>query len=138
MIIQNPMQCRKRSFVIISYAWKWLFFTKHSWTLRQRSETLCNKRPCYFPFRRAATVTVQFAMYSGATEDRRHETRQTRERGNLLKSFHSARARVHRSANIKWSPLYHSYLFVLLRGRFPGSILPSPLSSVLFALSFVA
>lgn len=41
-------------------------------------------------FLSAATVPVQFAAYSGATEDRRHETRQTRERGSLLKSFRRA------------------------------------------------
>lgn len=54
-------------------------------------------------FLSTATVTVQFAVCSGATEDRRHETRQTRARRSLLKSS----PRVRRSANIKWSPLYH-------------------------------
>jgi len=112
---------RKKMFRYISYAWKWLFFTKRSRTLRQPSESLCNRRPCYFPFRSTATVTIQFAMYSGAMEDTRQDKRAKEEAFWKVSAAH-----VRRFANIKWSPLYHSCLSALRRTRFPGSIL-SPL-----------
>lgn len=73
------------SHVIISHAWKWLFFTKRSRTLRQPSESLCNRRPCYFPFREAATGYSTVCRVFG--HNGRHETRQTHERGSLLKTF---------------------------------------------------
>lgn len=87
-----------------------------------------HRRPCYFPFREVATVTVvQFTVYSCATEDRRHETRQTRERGSRLKSFRRAFTTPQISNDHR-----HSYLSVLYRGCFPRSILSPPLPSVLF------
>lgn len=127
----------KRCFicVIISHAWKWLFFTKCSQTLRQPSEPLCNRRPCYFHFREAATVTVQFAVYSGATGDRRHETRQTREGGSLLKSFRRARARAFTAPQISNDHrcIIPTSPFCAPQSLSRRSILSPTLPSVLFA-----
>lgn len=135
LIRRNPVwRDGKRcfTFVIISHAWKWLFFTKCSRTLREPSESLWNRRPCYFPFHGVATVTVQFAVCTRARRKIEDTKQDKRARGEAFWKVSAVSVRVHRSANIKWSPLYHSCLSVLCRGRFPGSILSPPLPSVLF------
>lgn len=76
---------------------------------------------------------LQYSLPCTRARRKIEDTKQDkRARGEAFWKVSAASVRVHRSANIKWSPLYHSCLSVLCRGRFPGSILSPPLPSVLF------
>lgn len=109
----------------------------HAQTLRQPSESLCNRRPRYFPFREVA-VLLQFARCNAATaRQKTRERKDKRAKGeSLLKSFYRVRARMFPCAPQISND--HHYIIFVCRGlsfhdQYCLYSLSRPVRSVLFS-----